>query len=352
MSRYLGIVLALGTGLLFLFLFSKTANHRMSDMIVKLRCQPGSEKSCHSMGVRSVRSNKTRYLGAKALATNCNNNGAVASCLPAAQAWEVLEELDAARDSYEVGCYNSDSQACFEYYMFLTRNSDYVADARSTMESVCAAGHGDHSACVFTTIVFEEEGRIADALNVVKAMCDLSPSAPECWSTAEFFRASGDILNSARYYYMACKMGEARACQAYSDVYAMDLKAIAQGSTNSPSFQNWVKQALVDIEKFNALVEKNPNTGALSSLEAYLQKWKYYGQSVALVQPQNAELARAKTLFQQSMHDFDLVTQLIIRSVRGGTQLTSQKYLRIALDDAFSKGAEVEKVLARYPASR
>lgn len=355
MSRLLGIITVFALGLTLSFLFSKTANQTISDYIVRYQCQVGNEKSCHQFGQRSAKSNRTRYMGAKALAVNCQRNNFVQSCLPAAQTWEFLDRLDYARDAYEYGCGRSDTESCFAFYMFLTRNADYVSDARQTMEYVCNGGRGDHSACVFTTIVLEEEGRIDDALRVVKAMCDTSPSAPECWSTAEFMRARGDVRSSANYYYMACKLGEARACQSYSDIYALDSQMVTQsatGYTDPNSFQGWVRQAMIDIEKFGNLVEKNPTNSAVPSLEIYQQKWKFYGQNVALMQPNNPELVRAKNMFQQSLHDFDMITQLMIRGLKAGSQPTNQKHLRVALRDAFTRGAEVEKVLARFPASR
>lgn len=344
MIRFLGASISLAAIVTLMYLYWPSAHRKISDSVVQMACRPGSEKTCHDLGKKLIYSPRTIYTGAVALNMNCNR-GVVASCEPAAQAWEALARPDLSRLAYERGCGLGDGDSCFSYYMFLTRHAEYVPDARPAMESACNYGQGDHSACVFMTIVYEEEGRVLDALRVMKTMCDQRPAATECWSAGELLRQKGDFTASAKYFLQACKLGESRGCDSYTQVAAL-------GDPRQSRLPTWVAQALQDVRRFGQLMKQEPNQRALKQYEQYLARWKYYRQHSAAIPSGTQELSRAKILFQQTLQDVDLVTQLMIRGARGGGAKANKNHIRNVAAEALSKTNEVEKVIKRYPTAQ
>lgn len=343
MLRLLGLLFS-AIGLLALgYLYVPSAHRKISDVVVRAVCQPGHEKLCNTMGRKAIYSPRTIYTGATALTANCMRGVAV-SCEPAAQAWEALMRPDLSRQTYEKGCSLGDGDSCFSYYMFLTRNPDYVPDARNVMEIACDGGQGDHSACIFTTIVFEEEGRVDDALRVMKTMCDRNPGATECWSAGELSRQKGQLAASANYFMQACRLGESRGCDSYTQVSA-------QLQVENTRLPVWLKMAVQDARRFEQLLKQSPNRRSIGLYQQYLARWKFYRQNSGALPAANQELSRAKTLFEQSMQQFDLVTQLLIRGAAAGSNKNNRGQIKSVADEALSKSYEVEKVMKRYPSA-
>lgn len=341
------------------FLFVPRAQMQGGKWVSSLLCGVGSTERCAELSRVAAPYSHLQIFSATTAGVACEYGNAK-QCVSAGERWEGLEQLDHAAISFDRGCGMNNADACMGYYVFLTRQPDYLTFARQTMERTCASGGGDRSSCAFMTIVYEQEGKNREALAIVRSFCDRTGSGPECSTAAELSRTFGDFPAAEKYDAMACVAGESGSCSNSRPSPMLSQSAEtrvaahaerAQGKRLDPAMEALARSAVQEFRNFARDFSKKVNSRdklanqrRMASLQSYQRKWKHYYERSQKLRLSKSNQNNTQKALVDSLRQMENLTLSAIKSLRSKAS-DHPRRLKVAADRASSRKLQIERML-------